>query len=153
MKRFHVHVAVPELSESIRFYSTLFGAEPTVRKDDYAKWVLDDPRVNFAISTRRASIISAPGRIAGGQRACMRRAPVFRCGASKQRGDWGPLAKKSEFSICSPNTLHPVQGACKPTFFFVLRLPREAESNLSLKCPQDIGKSFGLFVGQPLAVA
>ena len=52
MKRFHVHVAVPELSESIRFYSTLFGVEPAVRKDDYAKWMLDDPRVNFAISQR-----------------------------------------------------------------------------------------------------
>ena len=52
MKRFHVHVAVPDLSESIRFYSTLFGAEPAVRKDDYAKWMLDDPRVNFAISQR-----------------------------------------------------------------------------------------------------
>ena len=57
MKRFHVHVAVPDLRESIRFYSTLFGAEPTVRKDDYAKWMLDDPRVNFAISQRGA----APG--------------------------------------------------------------------------------------------
>jgi len=52
MKRFHVHVAVPDLAESIRFYSTLFGAEPTVRKTDYAKWMLDDPRVNFAISQR-----------------------------------------------------------------------------------------------------
>ena len=52
MKRFHVHVAVPDLSESIRFYSTLFGAEPAVRKDDYAKWILDDPRINFAISHR-----------------------------------------------------------------------------------------------------
>lgn len=52
MKRFHVHVAVPDLSESIRFYSTLFGAEPAVRKDDYAKWMLDDPRINFAISHR-----------------------------------------------------------------------------------------------------
>jgi catechol 2,3-dioxygenase-like lactoylglutathione lyase family enzyme len=50
MKRFHVHVAVADLAESIRFYSTLFGAEPTVRKDDYAKWMLDDPRVNFAVS-------------------------------------------------------------------------------------------------------
>ncbi|HEV3240663.1 MAG TPA: ArsI/CadI family heavy metal resistance metalloenzyme [Casimicrobiaceae bacterium] len=56
MKRFHVHVAVPDLSESIRFYTTLFGAEPTVRKDDYAKWMLDDPRVNFAIS-QRSSVI------------------------------------------------------------------------------------------------
>ena len=52
MKRFHVHVAVPKLSESIRFYSKLFGVEPVVRKDDYAKWMLDDPRVNFAISQR-----------------------------------------------------------------------------------------------------
>jgi catechol 2,3-dioxygenase-like lactoylglutathione lyase family enzyme len=50
MKRLHVHVAVADLDESIRFYSTLFAAEPTVLKDDYAKWMLDDPRVNFAIS-------------------------------------------------------------------------------------------------------
>jgi lactoylglutathione lyase len=52
MKRFHVHVAVPDLERSIRFYSTLFGAEPGVVKDDYAKWMLEDPRVNFAISRR-----------------------------------------------------------------------------------------------------
>jgi len=52
MKRFHVHVAVPDLAESVRFYSTLFGAEPTVIKPDYAKWMLEDPRVNFAISQR-----------------------------------------------------------------------------------------------------
>ena len=51
MKRFHVHVNVDDLAQSIRFYSTLFAAEPTVIKDDYAKWMLDDPRVNFAIST------------------------------------------------------------------------------------------------------
>jgi catechol 2,3-dioxygenase-like lactoylglutathione lyase family enzyme len=51
MKRFHVHVSVDDLAQSIRFYSTLFSAEPTVLKDDYAKWMLDDPRVNFAIST------------------------------------------------------------------------------------------------------
>jgi catechol 2,3-dioxygenase-like lactoylglutathione lyase family enzyme len=56
MKRFHVHVAVPDLAASIRFYSTLFGAEPSVTKDDYAKWMLDDPRVNFAISQRGARI-------------------------------------------------------------------------------------------------
>jgi catechol 2,3-dioxygenase-like lactoylglutathione lyase family enzyme len=51
MKRLHVHVSVDDLAQSIRFYSTLFAAEPTVLKNDYAKWVLDDPRVNFAIST------------------------------------------------------------------------------------------------------
>jgi len=52
MKRFHVHVAVHDLRQSIRFYSALFGAQPSVEKPDYAKWMLDDPRVNFAISTR-----------------------------------------------------------------------------------------------------
>lgn len=52
MKRFHVHVNVDALDASIRFYSTLFGSEPTVVKPDYAKWMLDDPRVNFAISQR-----------------------------------------------------------------------------------------------------
>lgn len=50
MKRLHVHVGVSDLDRSIRFYSTLFGAEPTVTKPDYAKWMLEDPRVNFAIS-------------------------------------------------------------------------------------------------------
>ena len=50
MKRLHVHVGVADLDRSIAFYSTLFAAGPTVRKADYAKWMLDDPRVNFAIS-------------------------------------------------------------------------------------------------------
>ena len=54
MKRFHVHVAVNDLEQSIRFYSALFGTGPAVRKTDYAKWMLDDPRVNFAISNRCA---------------------------------------------------------------------------------------------------
>jgi hypothetical protein len=57
MKRFHVHVAVEDLSQSVQFYSTLFATEPSVLKPDYAKWMLDDPRVNFAISRRGA----APG--------------------------------------------------------------------------------------------
>lgn len=52
MKRFHVHVGVADLDKSIAFYSSLFGAEPAVVKDDYAKWMLDDPRINFAISMR-----------------------------------------------------------------------------------------------------
>jgi catechol 2,3-dioxygenase-like lactoylglutathione lyase family enzyme len=54
MKRFHVHMSVDDLARSINFYSTLFAAEPVVTKPDYAKWMLDDPRVNFAISTRSA---------------------------------------------------------------------------------------------------
>ena len=52
MKRMHLHVAVDDLAQSIRFYSTLFGAVPAVEKPDYAKWMLDDPCVNFAISQR-----------------------------------------------------------------------------------------------------
>ncbi len=52
MKRFHVHVGVESLEQSIRFYSGLFGAPPTVRKPDYAKWMIDDPRLNFAIAER-----------------------------------------------------------------------------------------------------
>jgi catechol 2,3-dioxygenase-like lactoylglutathione lyase family enzyme len=51
MKRLHVHIGVGDLDSSVRFYATLFGAEPTVTKNDYAKWMLDDPRVNFAISS------------------------------------------------------------------------------------------------------
>jgi catechol 2,3-dioxygenase-like lactoylglutathione lyase family enzyme len=50
MKRMHVHVSVDDLEQSVRFYSTLFATGPTVLKSDYAKWMLDDPRVNFAIS-------------------------------------------------------------------------------------------------------
>lgn len=52
MKRLHVHVAVDDLHRSIGFYSTLFGASPSVVKGDYAKWMLDDPNVNFAVSSR-----------------------------------------------------------------------------------------------------
>ncbi|HEY8023200.1 MAG TPA: ArsI/CadI family heavy metal resistance metalloenzyme [Burkholderiaceae bacterium] len=54
MKRFHVHVAVEDLATSIQFYSAMFASEPSVQKTDYAKWMLDDPRINFAISQRGA---------------------------------------------------------------------------------------------------
>lgn len=55
MKRMHVHVAVENIEQSVRFYATLFAAAPTVLKPDYAKWMLEDPRVNFAISKRAAN--------------------------------------------------------------------------------------------------
>src|SRR3954465_3108637 len=58
IKRLHVHVSVDDLAQSTRFYSTLFAAEPTVVQDDYVKWMLDDPRGNFATST-------PPGRASG----------------------------------------------------------------------------------------
>ena len=52
MKRFHIHAHVRDLQQSVAFYSKLFGAEPAKLEDDYAKWMLEDPRINFAISTR-----------------------------------------------------------------------------------------------------
>ncbi len=52
MNRLHIHIAVQNLAQNLRFYSTLFGTAPTVSHDDYAKWELDDPAVNFAISSR-----------------------------------------------------------------------------------------------------
>lgn len=55
MKRLHVHVSVQDLDAAVRFYEQLFAAEPTVMKSDYAKWMIEDPRVNFAISARGAT--------------------------------------------------------------------------------------------------
>lgn len=54
MKRMHLHVSVDDIQKSLTFYSQLFGVEPTISKPDYAKWMLDDPLVNFAISQRGA---------------------------------------------------------------------------------------------------
>ena len=59
MKRLHVNLKVKELEESVRFYSTLFDAAPTVTKPNYAKWMLDDPRVNFSIVAAHRSVKSA----------------------------------------------------------------------------------------------
>lgn len=56
MKRFHIHLSVDDLAKNISFYSQLFHAEPSVVKDDYAKWMLDEPRINFAISQRGAPV-------------------------------------------------------------------------------------------------
>jgi len=56
MKRFHVHVSVGDLQESIRFYSMLFSAQPVRVEADYAKWMLEDPRINFAISKRQSKL-------------------------------------------------------------------------------------------------
>lgn len=56
MKRIHLHISVADLEKSISFYQTLFGLPPTLQKTDYAKWMLDDPLVNFAISKRGATV-------------------------------------------------------------------------------------------------
>ena len=56
MKRFHIHVGVQNLNDTVQFYTTLFGQEPVKLKDDYAKWMLDQPSLNFAISTRTGEV-------------------------------------------------------------------------------------------------
>lgn len=56
MSKMHIHISVENLEESIEFYSSLFGSQPTKLKNDYAKWMLDDPSVNFAISARGAAV-------------------------------------------------------------------------------------------------
>ena len=66
MKRFHVNVTVDDLAQSVRFYSTLFAVEPTVLKPDYAKWMLEDPRVNFSISTGSGGGGTGSGGTGGG---------------------------------------------------------------------------------------
>ena len=72
MNRFHVHLNVTDLDASIRFYSMLFARQPTVVKSDYAKWMLDDPRINFAISnTGRAAGVDHLG-IQVESEACLR---------------------------------------------------------------------------------
>jgi len=56
MKRFHIHISVADLNKNVQFYSQLFNSQPTVLKEDYAKWALDDPAVNFAISNRASKV-------------------------------------------------------------------------------------------------
>lgn len=65
MKRIHIHMGVEKLEDSIRFYSALFGAAPVKTRDDYAKWMLEDPRINFAISTRSGKKRRRPSWPAG----------------------------------------------------------------------------------------
>jgi catechol 2,3-dioxygenase-like lactoylglutathione lyase family enzyme len=94
MKRFHVHVAVTDLEQSIRFYSGLFATPPTVRKADYAKWMLEDPRVNFAISARGVK----PGVEHLGIQVEDREELTTVYGQLKEAG--GPILEEGETTCC-----------------------------------------------------
>lgn len=90
MNRFHVHLNVDQLDASIRFYTTMFGTAPSVLKPDYAKWMLDDPRINFAISQR--------GRVAGVDHLGLQvddEAELAAIGARLQAADAISLAEKA----------------------------------------------------------
>jgi catechol 2,3-dioxygenase-like lactoylglutathione lyase family enzyme len=111
MKRLHVHVSVDDLAQSTRFYSTLFAAEPTVVKDDYVKWMLDDPRVNFAISTRagRAAGISHLGIQAEDEAEL---AEVYDRLARAER----PIVEAKATTCCYPNPTSsgsPIRKGCR----------------------------------------
>ncbi len=140
MKRLHVHVSVADLDESVRFYATLFAAEPTVRKADYAKWMLEDPRVNFAISRRdkitgirhlgiqvedRAELAEVFSRVEHTQRPVLHEGPTTCCYARSQKNwvedpqgvQWETFLTTGESTIYGDQ---PVEGAsgkpcCQPT--------------------------------------
>lgn len=93
MKRLHIHVAVEDLDRSVRFYSTLFAAEPTVLKGDYAKWMLEDPRVNFAISARTHAGIEHLGiQVESGEEL----AEVY----ARLRSAGGPVLEEGHTTCC-----------------------------------------------------
>ena len=110
MKRLHVHVSVEDIPHSIGFYSALFAAKPVVVKPDYAKWMLDDPRVNFAISTRgrsRVSTISAsrsrtPTNCTRSMRACARPAATLSSRARPPAVTPNPRSRGSTIPPASP---------------------------------------------------
>ena len=111
MKRLHVHVSVDDLAQSIRFYSTLFATEPSVTKSDYAKWMLEDPRVNFAISTQagRASGISHLGIQAEDEAEL---AEVYDRLARAEH----PIVEAKATTCCSPNPTSngsPTRKGCR----------------------------------------
>jgi predicted lactoylglutathione lyase len=98
MKRMHVHVAVNHLEQSIGFYSALFDAAPTVIKADYAKWMLEDPRVNFAISTR--------GREPGLDHLCIQAESGYELKQifARLRKAGGTIIEQGETSCCYANS-------------------------------------------------
>jgi catechol 2,3-dioxygenase-like lactoylglutathione lyase family enzyme len=121
MKRFHVHVAVDDLAANIRFYSTVFGAQPSVLKDDYAKWMLEDPRVNFAISRRgsRAGLDHLGLQVDSGEELTQLRSQVSQAemAAFDQQGAACCYAKSDKYWITDP------QGIAWETFHTLESIP------------------------------
>ena len=140
MKRLHVHVSVSDLGESVRFYSTLFAAEPTVRKVDYAKWMLEDPRVNLAISRRdkvtgvrhlgiqvesRAELAEVFARVNHTQRPVLEEGQTTCCYAKSQKNwvedpqgvQWESFLTTGESTIYGGESVEGMRSkpCCQPT--------------------------------------
>ncbi len=123
MARMHIHIAVEDLSRNIDFYTTLFGAAPSVAKDDYAKWMLDDPKVNFAISTRSKKTgfdhIGIQSENADEQTAIEQRLSAAGIAGKKQKGTTCCYAQSDKYWTLDPQgipweTFHTLTTA--PTF-------------------------------------
>jgi predicted enzyme related to lactoylglutathione lyase len=131
VKRFHVHVAVSDLSKSIAFYSAMFGEQPDVVKPDYAKWMLEDPRINFAISHRG----QAPGVNHLGMQAD-NDAELEAIHANLQRADTAVLAEKDAHCCYARSDKYWVtdpQGIAWESFRSLATIPLfgSAESDIS----------------------
>ena len=137
MKRLHVHVSVKDIDASVRFYSQLFAAAPIVHKADYAKWMLEDPRVNFAISQRdgkpgvqhlgiqvedRAELAEVYERLRGAERPVIEEGETTCCYAQSEKSwiddpqgvQWETFLTTGESSVYGTDEILPktVKAAC-----------------------------------------
>jgi catechol 2,3-dioxygenase-like lactoylglutathione lyase family enzyme len=126
MKRFHVHLAVKDLDASVEFYTKLFGAPATVHKPDYAKWMLDDPRVNFAISARRLELgvdhLGVQVESEAELRAMREQAAAAEIAATDQSNAECCYARSDKYWITDP------QGVAWETFHTLGSIPIYGES-------------------------
>ena len=129
MKRFHVHVSVDDLDANIRFYSTVFGTPPSVLKSDYAKWMLDDPRINFALSKRgaRAGLDHLGVQVDSDEELARLREQVGQAeiAALDQTGAACCYAKSNKYWVTDP------QGIAWETFHTLDSVPVFGEDNRS----------------------
>ena len=134
MKRFHVHVAVEDLAASIRFYSSLFTVQPSVMKNDYAKWMLDDPRINFAISQRGAQTgLNHLGiQVESDTELTMMQSSLdaLQPGVEKEEGVACCYAKSDKYWVTDPS------GIAWETFHTLDNIPVFGDSDLEKKAEQ-----------------
>lgn len=151
MKRFHVHLHVRDLAQSVAFYSKLFAAEPVRLEADYAKWMLDDPRLNFAISTR--------GELPGVDHLGFQVDEAEELGTLKARAEAADMAllDEGETTCCyARSDKHWVvdpQGLAWEHFQTLGNIPvfREAAPNVAASCaPTPGGKPAGKPIGIPV---
>jgi catechol 2,3-dioxygenase-like lactoylglutathione lyase family enzyme len=143
MKRLHVHVSVKDLDASVRFYSQLFAADPVVHKADYAKWMLEDPRVNFAISQRggkpgvqhlgiqvedRAELVEVYARLRGAERPVIEEGETTCCYAQSEKSwiddpqgvQWETFLTTGESTVYGTDEIQPkaekaaIAACCAP---------------------------------------